>query len=435
LRSRLTRGATWSTAGSIAAQGSSLVMAIVVARLLGLQAFGQFVLVQSTSLMLQGVGGLGLGLATTRRVAGLRSRDLERTGRVMGFSLLFTLGVGSLLACLALAAPGALYRSVLGTAGPAGSVRLVGLIAFAEMLTRIQTDILIGLEAFAGMARVCVVRGGLTLSMVALGAYAFGLAGALGALAAAALVTSGVAYIVLRRTCKGNGIPMAFRGVRSETGVLWTSLFVTGSSLSLAVVTWVLNVSLARQTNGLEELALFNAADRWRAAILFLPGLLAQVSLPLLAHTHAQGRAGDCRRLLLGTSSVGLAVTVLPVLVVTWLASALMGGYGQTFVQGRPVLVLLSLACLPTALCTLGAYGLWAAGKIGTMLAIDVLRAVVTLSWCLVRSPFGAVDVAVATLVGYGVAAPLIGLAIWRTTESGQPEAQGAGTVAGAGVA
>jgi len=141
LRSRLARGVTWSTAGSVVSQGSSLVTAIVVARLIGMEAFGRFVLVQSTALMLQGVGGLGLGLATTRLVARLRSQDTQRTGRVIGFSLLFTLVSGSVLACLVLAVPVSVIRSTLRMDTLDNTMRLVGVIAFSEMLNRIQADV------------------------------------------------------------------------------------------------------------------------------------------------------------------------------------------------------------------------------------------------------------------------------------------------------
>ena len=432
LKSRLARGATWSTAGSAVSQGSSLVMAIMVARLLGVEAFGRFVLVQSTSLMLQSVGALGLGLATIRLVASLRSQDPARAGRVIGFSLLFTLVSGSILTCLVLAVPASLIRSALGIDALDGTMRLVGVIAFSEMLNRIQADVLIGLEAFAGMAGVCLVRGVLTLSLTALGARAFGLPGAVAALAAASLITCMLSQVVVRRACSRRAIALTFRGVGSEYSVLGTSVFVTGSSLALAVVTWILNVSLAHQANGLAELAIFNAADRWRIAILFLPGLLAQVSLPLLAHTQAQMRGNAYRRLLIGTSSVGLAVITIPVMIVTLLSPVLMAGYGDTFVQGKQVLVVLAMTCLPTSVCMVGAYGLWATGKTGTMLVIDVVRASIALLYCLLQASFAAYDLAVGTLFSYLVATPLIGLALWRTIESRATEGRLAGAAAGA---
>jgi O-antigen/teichoic acid export membrane protein len=411
------------------------VTAIVVARLLGVEAFGQFVLIQSTSLMLQSVGGLGLGLATTRLVASLRGRDPDRTGRVIGFSLLFTLVSGIVLACLVLAVPAFLIRSAMGMDDQDGIMLWVGLIAFTEMLNRIQADVLIGLEAFSGMASVSLVRGVMILSFTTLGACAFGLPGAVAALAAASLVTSMVTQIVLRRACMRQAIALTFRGILSEYGILGTSLFVTGSSLTLAVVTWILNVSLARQANGLAELAIFNGADRWRTALLFLPGLLAQVCLPLLAHTHAQGRGDACRRLVIGTSSISLAVTAVPVIIVILLSPVLMAGYGDTFVRGKPVLVLLAMACLPTSLSMVGAYGLWATGKTGTMLAIDVVRASIALLYCLLQPSFVAYDVAVATLVSYLVVTPLIGLALWRTIGSRATEGRLVEVVVGTGAA
>jgi O-antigen/teichoic acid export membrane protein len=210
-------------------------------------------------------------------------------------------------------------------------------------------------------------------------------------------------------------------------------LFLTGSSLTLVVATWILCVSLAHQANGLAEVAIFNAADRWRTAMLFLPSLLAQVSLPLFAHTLAQGNGQAYRRLLIGSSCTVLAVTAIPAGILILLGPWVMAGYGSAFVQGKPVLVLLAVTCLPMSLCMVGNYGLLAAGKTGTMLAIEVVRASIALSYCLTQTSFTAYDVAVATLFSYLVAAPLVGLALWRAAISGKMEAQFQGVLAAEG--
>ena len=115
------------------------------------------------------------------------------------------------------------------------------------------------------------------------------------------------------------------------------------------------------------------------------------------------------------------------------LSPVLMAGYGDTFVRGKPVLVLLAMACLPTSLSMVGAYGLWATGKTGTMLAIDVLRASIALLYCLLQPSFVAYDVAVATLVSFLVVTPLIGLALWRTIGSRATEGRFAKAVVSTG--
>ena len=145
-------------------------MAIIVVRLLGVDIFGQFVLIQSTSVMLQGAGAMGLGLTTTRFVASLRNHDPARAGRVIGFALLFTLSTESILACLGCVMPMSLIRSAFGVEGLNWMIRFVGIIAFLEILNNIQTSVLTGLEAFAATATVNLFRGVLILSFAVFGA-------------------------------------------------------------------------------------------------------------------------------------------------------------------------------------------------------------------------------------------------------------------------
>ena len=423
IRSRLARGVTWSTAGSVVAQGSSLLTAMVVAQRVGIAAFGGFVLVQSTALMLQSVGSLGLGLATTRQVARLRTQDPRRTGRIIGFALLFTVLAGILLAGLAFTVPSAMIQSLLRTDHLDTMMRWVGLIACSFMISRIQADILVGLEAFRVMAAVHVVRGITTLLLTSLGAYGFGLTGAIIAFVGAGLITCIISQVMITQACRSCGIALTWRNVHTEIHLLGTSLFVTASSLTLALVTWILSVLLVRQEQGLAELALFNAADRWRTAILFLPSMLAQVSLPLLAHTYTQERRSHYRRLLWESSGVGLLITAIPAITIILLAPLVMSGYGAAFAPGKPVLMLLAVTCLPMSLCMIGAYGLWAAGKMATMLSIDIMRGAIALSYCLLKSHFTAYDVAMGTLLSYLATTPLIALALIRLLASHKDEA------------
>src|SRR5207245_251830 len=84
---RLARNSLWALTGSAFSQGSSMLAALVLGRMLGLAGFGQLALIQTTVLLLGNLGEAGLTLTTTKLTGRWRTSDPARAGRLMGWSL------------------------------------------------------------------------------------------------------------------------------------------------------------------------------------------------------------------------------------------------------------------------------------------------------------------------------------------------------------
>src|SRR5437762_9133959 len=79
---RLIKGSVWMVCASAVAQGAPVLAGIVIARLFGKEHFGLLGMVQSTAGMLGTVAGVGFGIAATKYVAELRSREPYRAGQI-----------------------------------------------------------------------------------------------------------------------------------------------------------------------------------------------------------------------------------------------------------------------------------------------------------------------------------------------------------------
>lgn len=55
------------------------------------------------------------------------------------------------------------------------------------------------------------------------------------------------------------------------------------SNVMVGPVIWVANVIIINTPGGYGQLGIFNAADQWRYALTFLPGVIGNVLLPLLS--------------------------------------------------------------------------------------------------------------------------------------------------------
>jgi O-antigen/teichoic acid export membrane protein len=161
-------------------------------------------------------------------------------------------------------------------------------------------------------------------------------------------------------------------------------------------------------------LAIYNAADKWKIALLFLPQILFQVTLPMLSHSYAADKHRDCRRIVSAALLSTIGVTGGGAIVVVLLSRFLMSAYGPGFAGGATVLTLSALAAIVSAVYTVGSSALWALGKPSQMLRIDVAKTALLLGLCGAGYASSARKVAFAYLLAFSVGSVFVMLAVQR---------------------
>ena len=86
LAGRLVRGSLWSVVGIGISRTLTMAAAILVARMMGKEKFGEFGIVRTTVDMFGTLAGLGLALTASKHVAEYRQSDPKRAGDILGIS-------------------------------------------------------------------------------------------------------------------------------------------------------------------------------------------------------------------------------------------------------------------------------------------------------------------------------------------------------------
>lgn len=411
IRAQLARNSVWAFVGSVISQGSTMLAAFVLARGLGLTRFGELALILATVLLLGNLGEAGLTLTTAKFTGQWRTSDPERTGRLIGCSLRVT-AISSLFMVVLLAAAGRQIGHLSSASLSKEVLAACGLLIF-DMLNRVQFGALAGLEAFDGSARVNLWRGMLTLPCVWLGIRLGNLPGAILAMAIVSFSTFVVGHVVLRQQCKARSIRLGYRA-SLESGILTTSFALWVSSLLLTGSAWVASVLLSRHSGGVAQLGIFNAANRWNTALLFLPNVLFQVVLPMLSHKRAQEDYHSCGRLISAVLGMNIFVTGVGALLVVALSPMLMNWYGKEFRGGSSVLSLAALGAAVTAIYMVGSGALWGMGKPTQMLSVDIFRAALFLGMCFMGLASTAWNVMLAYLVSFSAGSVILMFYLYR---------------------
>jgi O-antigen/teichoic acid export membrane protein len=400
--SRLARGTFWSLVGTVLGRGLSVLASIFVARQLGKLDFGALGMVQSTMLNFSVFIGCGLGVTATKHLPEFRVSDPARAGRVVALSGVAALLVGGVLSLsLAAAAPWIAER-VLAAPRLSGLVRIGALLLFLNTLNGSQTGALAGFEAFKSIARVNLWSGLISFPLVVGAVLAGGLAGGVWGLVAAAAVNWLLSQQALRRECRKFGIPPGIAGISKE----WREFaaFALPSILGgivLGPVNWLCSTILVNQPGGYAEMGVFSATGQWFALVLFLPGLLSQVLLPILSETMHSGERGKVSGLMKLALAANAAAVVPCILLLSLASPWLMSLYGRGFEKSWLVLVVSLVTGAIYALQSPANQLLNAKGLVWILLLSNLLWGglFTALTWAFIEH--GALGMVTARLVAY----------------------------------
>lgn len=284
------------------------------------------------------------------------------------------------------------------------SIRIASAIVFLNAMLAYQNGVLSGFEAFRGLASINLISGILSLPIVLVGVWRWGLNGAVAGIAVSLVVNWWLNERLLCKECRLARIPIRIRQGFLETRVFWSfSLPALIGSLSIAPVLWICSILIVRSPHGFEQMAFYSGADRWRLAILFIPTALFRSALPMLSNLHAENLEGY-RRVHRAHLLLNLVVVILPVLMIACLSVPIMSSYGPGFRAGWPVLAVLCAGTIPEALNTVFGYSLVARGKMWVRCGFDAVLSLILLLLGMWLIPiYGALGFAIAYFTTFSI--------------------------------
>jgi O-antigen/teichoic acid export membrane protein len=414
--SRLHTGILLNLIGGAFAQGSTFALNLVSANLLGRLAFGEFTVVQATLSTVGALAQVATGYTATKYVAEFREHDPERAARVLHLCSLLSTGMALLAALsLALTAPWIAARGYgapqltpwLRTAAPG--------VLFIVM-NGFRSGALAGLESYPALARVGVASGVVYLVLGTVGAYLEGVNGAL----VGVVVSAGVQWLLLGFTLPKE---LARWNIPSRAAEPWRERstllhFALPASLSGGITLpafWLASAFLVRQPGGLEQMALFGAANSFRVIVLFLPNVINGVGVSLLNNQRTASAAGY-RRIFwwnLGLTAAFVSVGAIGVIAIgPWLLRA----FGKGFDGGYMALRVLMLAAFTESVAIWTYQVIQSHGKMWLTLFLVTLPRdclIVALAYALTPA-YGAAGLAAAHAGGWALALLVIGVLTHR---------------------
>lgn len=400
---RFISGTFWIIFGSGFAQGSTFICTLVAARLLGSEIFGKFGIIQSTIGMFGLVAGLGMGFTNRRFVAEFRHKDPKRCGEIIGFSTTITWLSAGVMAFSLFIFSSPITALLLKAPDLSFDFKIASILLLLNGLNEAQIGALSGLEDFKNVAYIYFLRGLLTVVLLLVGVKLFGLPGLVGGMAITSIIIWIITKTILQKTTQKALINISYGNFFHERKIFLT--FTLPSLISgfiPSIVFWGSQAIIIQYPNGYTAIGIYTAVEQWITIMTFIPGMIGNVSLPILTNTLSENKNQFLKALRInifapiGTALLfGLAIIILSELI-PWL-------YGKTFITMTPILIMMVIVGLLRTIGSLSGQILAAFNKMWLSFIINSLWGLTLVVICAFLASKGASGLAWAHLISYSV--------------------------------
>lgn len=345
-----------------------------------------------------------MGLTATKYVADLRKRDPGHAGRVIVLCMYISIGCALAVSILGYIYSPWIAKRFLNAPHIVAELRIAMVVILFSALIGTLNGILIGFEAFKSIAKINVKIGLFSFPLLVGSVYMAGLRGAVIAMGVIASISGLLHAKAIRRQVVRFKIDLHWNNIHKELPILIKfSLPALLSGVMVSPVLWLCNIFLVSQPDGYSQLGIFDVANQWLMIVIFFPGIISQITLPMLSNYSYENKRKEYLKLLKISLTIccGIALSIsMPIL---FLSKSIMKAYGPGFVQGHWVLVLMVVVGILISSYNVLGQLIASKEKMWTGLMLNGFWAIVILvcSYQFVERGMGAMGLAWAYLIAY----------------------------------
>lgn len=370
--SPLFKDSFWALLGSVLGKGLSLLAGVVVARFLGREIYGEYGLIKSTLLYISVFSTLGLGYTGTRYIAKLHEGNQNEIKHIIRLIYRITL-VSSALMALVLCAFAEQVAVIIKAPEMTSSLRLTAIIIVINAVNTSQIGVMSGLKMFKRTAINNTYAGVLTFVTSTLFTYYWGLDGSIISLFVSMLFNAWINFISIKKYCTPFGDK--HESIYKTKEIVTFSIPIALQESLYSLVTW-LGSYLIIYYAGYGELGINSAALQWSSVVLFIPGVLKNVTL---SYFSSSDNGTSLRKKMI---LVNFMATFIPCVFIAAFSGIINRFYGGTFTNLNIVLIISCSGSIFSSISSVIIYELISIGRNWSVFFIRLSRDLCVLGLC-----------------------------------------------------
>ncbi|QIE58262.1 oligosaccharide flippase family protein [Rasiella rasia] len=279
---KVVKGTFWLTFGSVMAKGLTALAYLVLARILTVNAYGEYGMVKSTIDNFLIFATMGVGLTATKYISELKDENKQKASSILGASIVAVTLLSSVVFLVLILFSNSLATSVLGNEALRLPLILAGGVLLFISVNGVVGGALLGLQSYRSMSVINSVQGVLLFVFLCLGGYFYGMVGAVAGNLVAMILMCLISWYILRSTLKEIGMKISLKNLKESLRSIYK--FAIPASLGMLVVAptiWILNTMLVNTPDGYTQLGVYTAVLIFSLAIRTVNGSLSNALLPI----------------------------------------------------------------------------------------------------------------------------------------------------------
>ncbi|UZD23054.1 oligosaccharide flippase family protein [Algoriphagus halophytocola] len=400
---RILRGSFWNAILNFFSKGVSFIGTVVIIRLIGKEAYGEFGMLNSTIAMFGMFTTFSISQTATKHIAEFRDLNRPKAGRIIGLSFLFSATLGMFIFLIVQLTAGLIAHNSLEAPHLEGSLRLMATGMLFGSLNGAQYGVINGLEAFKENSFLGIFLGiMLTILKIAL-TYWFGFFGAVLGMTIEPFITYLATFYLIRKLLKRSHLKILFRGALKEYRVLFNySLPSLLSGMLIFPTNWyTMSLLATNKAGGYDDLADFNVANQWFNVLIFITYILVSSFLPIFADLWAKKQFYKVNRIVKNASLAILAIFIPISLIFLVFGESIAKIYGVEY-TGVGILIFVSVFTLiPQSLCIVLNNVLVASGRLWTSLSVFAAWSVTFIAFTFLLLSYSSMGLVIARLIAF----------------------------------
>jgi len=336
-RNELIKDSFWALLGNFFGKGLSVYSGIILAKILGNTAFGEYSLVKNPIFASAMFFTFGFGYLTTKLIAENIKYGKIIIGQIISVTSKFTVLFSSIISGLLYFFSDFISLEYFSNLEYSSHLKLFAIWNVFNSFYTLQLGILSGFRKYKSLIWLNIILGLLLLVLTIIGAKYYEVIGAILALLIYQIISVFLNFILIRKAqCE-----IKDSQVYCVKDIAFLSLFkevlpIGIQEATYSIFSWVFAGLVIKYCN-FNEYGLYSVAIQWSSIVLFVPGVLRSV---ILSHFSLAETNIHKRKTFKYVMIINLIVVVLPALVIVAFSSMIETYYGNSYVGLGKILII-----------------------------------------------------------------------------------------------
>jgi len=379
LHKKIITNSFWILFDNAIGRMAMFVTSIIAARILSQELFGKFSMIRSTVTMIGNFFSGAIATSATKSIAEYKHKNSDMLyNAILAIFILNSSILFFAIIFIVIFSDAIIDYFFLGQRDLISALYMAtGILVTASFSTIIQ-GVLTGFEKFKKISLISLPVSIISIPLIILMIYKFELKGAILGVAfyfGLDFISKAVylKYYLLSPADYANWflIKSAFNKILRLTMPLFLAIIVN------AIAFWYSRILIINRTQQFDSIAIFDAAYQWLTIIMVVTGAISNVMLPMLVKATGGYDKSQVKKIFLYNVIINFTIAISIAVLFIIFAKNIMLIYGDTYVKGSSILIVLSITSVVFTLSTVFSNFMLSHNKSFTILAASVSGVIV----------------------------------------------------------